>query len=98
MSDQYEHLTDTELARDIYLAIIANDDKVSDTIDELYRPALKMAEALWARLRGPYCREDGCRNEHMESFPWCPWHRPEGWDPLPPDFPPNPNPMPGADR
>ena len=91
MSDQYEHLTDVELARDIYLAIIGNDEKVADSVDELYRPALNMAEALWARLRGPYCNAEGCPNEHMDSFPWCPWHRPESYGPLPPDFPPNPS-------
>lgn len=93
MADEYEHLTNVELARDLYLASVRPDDAVSDSCSEEYLPVVDMAAALWARLRGPYCKVEGCRNEHMEHFPWCPWHQPEDWDPLPADFPPNPNPM-----
>lgn len=88
---EYEHLTDEELARDIYLAIVANDDALPDSVTDLYRLAAVMATALRQRLAGPYCREDGCNNEHMEHFPWCPWHRPASYGPLPDDFPPKPS-------
>lgn len=89
---KYEHLTDEELARDIFLHIVGQDDNWPDAVVEAYAPAYHMAVALRERLRGPYCNTEGCRNEHMASFPWCPWHRPEAWGPLPADFPPNPNP------
>ncbi len=93
MTDEYEHLTNEELASAIYLVIVGQDDNWPDKVLDAYAPAGHMAAALRQRLAGPYCKHDGCRNEHMEHFPWCPWHRPEDWDPLPADFPPNPNPI-----
>lgn len=91
-----EHLTDAELAMQVYLAIIRHDDALSDSVMELFRPAWTMAAVLHGRLKGPYCEVIGCRNEHMEHFPFCAWHRPEHFGPLPDDFPANPNPMDGA--
>lgn len=91
MSDRFEQLTDVELARDIYLGIVAMDDELTD--GQFDRLPHRQAAALWDRLRGPYCEVEGCRNEHMKSYPWCVWHRPESHGPLPPDFPANPNPM-----
>lgn len=74
MSDPYEHLTDVELARDLYLATIAPDDEVHDACADKYRPAVKMADALWARLRGPYCEITDCDRPRTEHFPWCVEH------------------------
>jgi hypothetical protein len=74
MSDQYENLTDEELARDLYLATIRPDDKVHDPCSEEYLPAVHMAAALWGRLRGPYCKVPGCPNLHTPSFPVCAEH------------------------
>jgi len=88
-TDDFENLTDVELAREIYLGIVALDDELTDS--QMARLPHREASALWARLRGPYCEVEGCPNEHMASFPWCPWHRPASYGPLPPDFPPNPH-------
>ena len=90
-ADDFENLTDVELAAQLYLAILAPDDEVSDHVAELYLPASKMASALWARLRGPYCEAEGCGGLHTEAFPWCARHlqqwydagRPREWKPDP---------------
>lgn len=89
---EYENLTDAELAMKVYLAIIEHDDALPDGVMELFRPAWKMAAALAGRLRGPYCSEEGCGQPHLASFPWCAWHRPASYGPLPDGFPPYPGP------
>ena len=87
---KYEHLTDAELAGEVYLAIIRHDDELDDSVTGLFWDAQHMASVLWERLRGPYCEQEGCQQPHMESFPWCPWHRPASYGPLPDGFPPYP--------
>jgi hypothetical protein len=71
---KYEHLTDAELARDVYLAIIAHDDDLPDSVTDLFWEAQHMASVLWGRLRGPYCEVEGCGQPHTEHFPWCSDH------------------------
>jgi len=51
--ETYEHLTDEELARDIYLAIIEHDDELPDHITALFWDAQHMASVLRDRLAGP---------------------------------------------
>ena len=69
--EQVEHLTDAELAMEVYLAIIRHDDALSDSDMELFRPAWTMASILRERLDGPFCKAEGCREVHLRSFPWC---------------------------
>ena len=71
MSD-YEHLTDAELARDVYLDLGAFDDELPDFVTA--RLPTKKAAALWSRLKGPYCAVEGCGQPHTPSFPWCAAH------------------------
>jgi hypothetical protein len=71
---KYEDLTDAELAGKVYLAIIAHDDELPDSVTALFHEAQRMAATLWDRLKGPYCKADGCRELHTPSFPWCPKH------------------------
>lgn len=74
---KYEHLTDEELAKEVYLAIIANDDAVSDAVHDLYWEAQNKASVLWQRLRGPYCEVDGCGKQKIgggEHFDLCADH------------------------
>lgn len=93
MSERFEDQTDYELAKRSYLLLSAADDELPDNpkVDE----ASRVLGVLLDRLAGPYCKTDDCKNLRMKSFPWCPWHRPESYGPLPPDFPPNPT---GASR
>ena len=66
-----EHLTDAELAMQVYLAIIGPDDALPDSTMEMFRPAWTMAAILRQRLVGPYCEVEGCQVPHLRSFPWC---------------------------
>lgn len=91
MTDEYEHLTSTELAAAVYLGMVGLSDALTDSDYDLL--PVREAAALWARLRPPECEVDGCRNQHMRSYPWCPWHRPESYGPLPAGYPDNPNPI-----
>ena len=73
MADDFEQVTDVELARAVYLGIVALDDELSDS--QMDRLPHREASALWMRLKGPYCEVEGCPNERMRSYPWCPQHR-----------------------
>lgn len=72
--ETYEHLTDVELAKEVYLAIISHDDALPDSVSDLFWEAQHMASVLWARLRGPYCEIEGCGEPHTASFPLCARH------------------------
>ncbi len=69
--ETYEHLTDAELAMQVYLAIIRHDDDLPDEVTDLFWEAQHMASVLYDRLVGPYCQADGCTEQRMRSFPWC---------------------------
>ena len=74
---KYEHLTDVELAKEVYLAIIAHDDDIPDSIHDLFWEAQHKASVLWQRLRGPYCEIDGFGQPKIgggEHFDLCADH------------------------
>jgi hypothetical protein len=69
--EKYEQLTDEELAKEVYLAIIAHDDDLPESVTDKFWEAQHMASVLWARLRGPYCEVEDCGKPHTEHFPLC---------------------------
>ena len=89
----HDSLTIVEKVRQAYHAILGTDDRYDDPVLD---DAAHLLGDVLDDLASPYCCEDGCRQQRMSSFPWCPWHRPERFGPLPDGFPPYPQESPAS--